>query len=120
MIGWQGSDQSWPIVEVGLQYVANKSRSKYVKCFVNKIFHEAIERIMAWRLELRTFANYLNNTSVASNTSVLKLPNGCNVKNSNRLRASYFLPVEEDDWEGKLNENFPPYYAKGEHINLQR
>ena len=41
MIGWQGSDQSWPIVEVGLQYVANKSRSKYVKCFVNKIFHEA-------------------------------------------------------------------------------
>ena len=38
---------------------------------------------------------------MASNTSVLKLPNGCNVKNSNGLRASYFLPVEENDWEGK-------------------
>jgi len=62
MIGWQGSDQSWPIAEVGLQYAANKSRSKYVKCFVNKIFHDAIERIMAWRLQLTTSANYINNT----------------------------------------------------------
>jgi len=46
MIGWQGSDQSWPIAEVGLQYAANKPRSKDVKCFEDKIFHHSTERIM--------------------------------------------------------------------------